>query len=107
MLGSGNTSWCWKTAYDEAFAQYSPGVLLTLAATEALLADPAVAFADSCASGGHPMIDHLWRERLTISDQLFSLRGEAEFSYGLAVRLEALRRTALNAAKALRGLLRG
>jgi CelD/BcsL family acetyltransferase involved in cellulose biosynthesis len=107
LLGSGNTSWCWKTAYDETFAQYSPGVLLTLAATEALLADPAVAFADSCAAGGHPMIDHLWRERLTVTDQLFSLRNEAEFSYGLAVRLEALRRTAFNAAKALRDLLRG
>ena len=54
MLGSGNTSWCWKIAYDETFAHYSPGVLLTLDATEALLADPAVAYADSCATGGHP-----------------------------------------------------
>jgi CelD/BcsL family acetyltransferase involved in cellulose biosynthesis len=107
MLNSGNTCWCWKIAYDESFAQYSPGVLLSLAVTDTVLADPAIAFTDSCATSAHPMIDHLWRERLTISDQLFSLRSDADFIASLAVPLETLRRTALNAAKALRDHLRG
>jgi hypothetical protein len=107
VLKSGTVSWCWKIAYDEAFASYSPGVLLTVAATETLLADPALTQADSCATSGHPMIEHIWRERLTVADQLFSLRADADFTFALASRLEALRRMALSTAKSLRDHLRG
>jgi CelD/BcsL family acetyltransferase involved in cellulose biosynthesis len=105
-LRSGEAAWLWKTAYDEAFAHYSPGVLLAVATTEALLADPALAYADSCATPDHPMIDHIWRERGTLADQLIGTGSEAEFSFVLAGGLEALRRTALAAAKSLRELLR-
>ena len=69
-LRSGDAAWCWKIAYDEAFARYSPGVQLLLDVTEALLADPRIARADSCATPDHPMIDHIWRERLSLSDRL-------------------------------------
>lgn len=106
MLKSGNVSWYWKIAYDEAFARYSPGVLLTISATETFLTDPELDHVDSCTTAGHPMIDHIWRERLTLADQLISMRSDAEFSFALAVRLETLRRTALSAAKSLRDLLR-
>jgi CelD/BcsL family acetyltransferase involved in cellulose biosynthesis len=106
LLKSGNVSWCWKIAYDEAFARYSPGVLLALTATEALLADPTLAYADSCATADHPMIDHIWRERRTLADQLIGAHPDAELSFALASRIEALRRTALHAAKTLRDLLR-
>jgi CelD/BcsL family acetyltransferase involved in cellulose biosynthesis len=106
MIRSGNVSWCWKIAYDEAFARYSPGVLLALTATEALLAEPALAYADSCATTGHPMIDHIWRERRVLADQLIGTRDDAELSYAIVSRLEALRRTALNAARSLRDHLR-
>jgi CelD/BcsL family acetyltransferase involved in cellulose biosynthesis len=107
VLKSGNVSWCWKIAYDEAFARYSPGVLLTLSVTEALMADPALTYADSCATAGHPMIDHLWRARLTLADQLISASSGGDFSFALACRMEALRRVAFTAAKSLRQLLRG
>ncbi len=102
MLNSDNVFWCWKIAYDEAFARYSPGVLLTLIATEALLAEPTLAYADSCATAGHPMIDHIWRERRTLADQLICTRPDAAFSFALVSRIEALRRTTLSAAKSLR-----
>jgi hypothetical protein len=71
------------------------------------MADPALTYADSCATAGHPMIDHLWRGRLTLADQLISASPGSEFSFALACRLETLRRVAFNAAKSLRQLLRG
>jgi hypothetical protein len=52
----------YKTAFDERFARFSPGVLLQHQ-NLALLADPEVQWCDSCAAADHPMIDHIWRER--------------------------------------------
>lgn len=55
----------YKTAFDERFARFSPGVLLQRENLE-LLSDPAVEWCDSCAAANHPMIDHVWRERRAI-----------------------------------------
>ncbi len=63
-----------KLGIDERFAKYSPGVQLTLDVTRHLCADPAIASADSTASAGHPMIDPIWRGRLTIGDVMIPLR---------------------------------
>ncbi|MGH6695637.1 GNAT family N-acetyltransferase [Sphingopyxis sp.] len=51
-----------KTAFDEDYARFSPGVLLQQANLD-LLYDPHIAWVDSCAAPGHPMIDSVWRER--------------------------------------------
>lgn len=51
-----------KTAFDEDYARFSPGVLLQQDNLD-LLDDPAIAWVDSCAAPGHPMIDSVWRER--------------------------------------------
>ncbi|MCW5647187.1 MAG: GNAT family N-acetyltransferase [Sphingopyxis sp.] len=51
-----------KTAFDEDYARFSPGVLLQQANLD-LLGDPAIAWIDSCAAPDHPMIDSVWRER--------------------------------------------
>jgi CelD/BcsL family acetyltransferase involved in cellulose biosynthesis len=104
-LRSGASAWTWKIAYDEAYARYSPGVQLMVDLTESLLADPTVARVDSCATADHPMIDHLWRERLVLSDRLITVR-PAGMEFALACRLEALRRFGLSTAKALRDRLR-
>jgi CelD/BcsL family acetyltransferase involved in cellulose biosynthesis len=106
-LRSGDTAWFWKIAYEEALARFSPGVMLAADVTEALLANPAVTRADSCAAPDHPMIDRLWRERLPLSDRLFMVRPEAGLSFALATRLEAMRRLAIGQAKRLRKQLRG
>jgi CelD/BcsL family acetyltransferase involved in cellulose biosynthesis len=63
---AGETAFTWKIAYDEAFARYSPGALLMLEAGRGLFDDPGIARVDSCASADHPMIDHLWKDRLRI-----------------------------------------
>jgi len=51
-----------KTAYDETYARFSPGMLLQLE-NLALLARDDVEWADSCAVEGHPMIERLWRDK--------------------------------------------
>jgi CelD/BcsL family acetyltransferase involved in cellulose biosynthesis len=63
-----------KLGVDERFAKLSPGVQLTLDLTRHLCADPAIASADSTAGAGHPMIDPIWRGRLSIGDVLIPLR---------------------------------
>lgn len=59
----GGNAWTWKTTFDEEFRSFSPGKLLMVHATEALLDDPNILFADSCAPEGHSMMAHLWQER--------------------------------------------
>lgn len=54
-----------KTAFDERFSRFSPGVLLQRE-NLAMLDHPAVQWTDSCAAADHPMIDHIWRERRSI-----------------------------------------
>jgi CelD/BcsL family acetyltransferase involved in cellulose biosynthesis len=105
-LRSGDTAWFWKIAYDEDFARYSPGVQIALDLTETLLADPAVARVDSCATEGHPMIDHLWRERLELSDFLIAPSSTSLSQFGVARRLESLRRSLISTAKNLRDSVR-
>ena len=105
-LKSGATAWCWKIAYDESFARFSPGVQLLLDVTEGLLDDAAVARADSCATPDHPMIDHIWRERLVLADRLIRIGPDTSATFALACALEASRRAAIGGAKRLRDLLR-
>lgn len=54
-----------KTAYDEDFARYSPGVFLQREFLEMLTRED-IAWCDSCAAPDHPLIDHLWGERRPI-----------------------------------------
>jgi hypothetical protein len=105
-LESGTTAWCWKIAYDESFARYSPGVQLLLETTQELLDDPNVTRADSCATAGHPMIDHIWRERLGLADLLMSVGPQQHRAFALAGTLERARRIAIASLKRLRDLLR-
>ena len=105
-LRSGDTAWCWKIAYDEAFARASPGVQLILDVTETLLEDASLARADSCATADHPMIDHIWRERLVLADRLMWLGPGRSLSFATACALETARRAAIGGAKRLRDLLR-
>jgi hypothetical protein len=60
---------------------------------------------DSCATADHPMIDHLWRERLALCDRLIAVR-PAPFAFALACWIERLRRGAIAAAKVVRDRIR-
>jgi len=55
-------SFSFKIAYDEAYARYSPGILIEKANLQRL-GDPCFGWMDSCAVEDHPMINSLWRSR--------------------------------------------
>jgi CelD/BcsL family acetyltransferase involved in cellulose biosynthesis len=106
-LRSQNAAWFWKIAYDEAFARASPGVQLTLDLTRDLLADASLMKTDSCATAGHPMIDHLWSERLALTDLLIAPSAASMAQFRLARHLEGLRRALISTAKTARDKLKG
>jgi hypothetical protein len=60
--------------------------------------------ADSCATADHPMIDHIWRERLPLCNRLVGVRQQAPFA--IVRRLESLRSAAIAGAKSVRDNLR-
>jgi CelD/BcsL family acetyltransferase involved in cellulose biosynthesis len=106
-LRSGANAWCWKIAYDETYARLSPGTHLIIRVTEDLLRDPGILRTDSLATANHPLIDHIWNERMTVADRLIALRPDAFVPFALACRLESIRRLGIGAARAVRGHLRG
>ncbi len=83
-------AFCFKTAFDEDFARYSPGVLLQCE-NLTVLTRPEIEWVDSCAAADHPMIDHLWRERRTIVARNVAIGGSAR---RLLFRALAARETA-------------
>jgi CelD/BcsL family acetyltransferase involved in cellulose biosynthesis len=103
-LYSGDRAWGWKTAYDESFARYSPGMQLALAITERLSADRRLSLVDSCAAPGGGIMDRMWLGRIAVADWLISL--DAGLSFPLALAAEHGRRAVVGAAKALRGPMR-
>lgn len=105
-LRSGSAGWFWKIAYDQEVARASPGVQLVLELTRSMLADASLSQVDSCATPNHPMIDHLWRERLELADHLIAI-GPAPLIFPFACVLEASRRSVVTAAKWMRACLRG
>lgn len=78
----------YKTAFDERFARFSPGVLLQRE-NLALLTRAQIGWCDSCASADHPMIDHIWREHRAIGHLSIPIGGRARRAlFGLLARFE-------------------
>ena len=91
MLASfmtGNHAFSFKTTYDEDYARFSPGVLLQRE-NLGLLDKDGFAWADSCASPDHPMIDHVWRERRVIERLSIGVGGRLrQAAFAAVIRLE-------------------
>lgn len=105
VIRSGDGAWAWKIAYDESLSRFSPGVQVLIDVTDRLIAERDIAWGDSCATPGHSMMDHAWRERLAVADRLIAITPAAAFAP--ACRLERLRRSVIALAKRLRDRLRG
>jgi CelD/BcsL family acetyltransferase involved in cellulose biosynthesis len=103
-LFSGESAWYWKTTYDENFARYAPGILLTAALTEELSENAGIARTDSCAAPDNSILDYIWGERLTLCNRLIAVRPEAPFAR--ACRLEMLRGAVAAVAKSIRDRFR-
>jgi CelD/BcsL family acetyltransferase involved in cellulose biosynthesis len=61
---------CFKIAYDEELAQFSPGVQLELENIGVFHATPGIARTDSCAAPENTMINRLWRGRRSVATVL-------------------------------------
>ena len=86
LAGSGG--YAFKTAYDEAFARFSPGVIAELDRIRALHDSPELQWMDSFTGPGNVVLNRLWNERLRIQ--------------GLVFATDTLGRLALRALPALR-----
>jgi hypothetical protein len=81
VLRAGPAAFTWKTAYDEALSDFSPGMLLFEDYSKAFLADPSIAFADSCAYDDSGYMA-AWTERKRVIDLWIDARcgGSGMFS---------------------------
>ena len=69
LAGSGG--YAFKTAYDEAFARFSPGVMVEVDRIRALHDSPEVQWMDSFTDAGNVVLNRLWNERLKIQGLVF------------------------------------
>ncbi len=65
VLRAGSTAFTWKTAYDEAMHDHSPGMLLLEDYTKAFLADDTILSVDSCAFDESGFMS-VWSDRQVI-----------------------------------------
>ncbi|WP_240231160.1 GNAT family N-acetyltransferase [Devosia lacusdianchii] len=93
VMRQGDRGFFFKIAYDETLSRYSPGVQLTLELTRLFAADPSIALVDSTADAGHPMIDHVWRERLSVGDLLIPTRPNDPIAAAIVALMAARRGT--------------
>jgi CelD/BcsL family acetyltransferase involved in cellulose biosynthesis len=63
---AGAGSFAFKSAFDEQYAPFSPGVLLELENLRYLHSAADIAWMDSCAEPENAMINRLWKERRTM-----------------------------------------
>ncbi len=68
-------AYSFKTAFDERYAKYSPGLLLQLENLQ-LLSSDVIEWADSCAAEGHSMIERLWREKRSLHSYNIAIGGK-------------------------------
>jgi len=103
MFGERDAGRCWivKIARDEALDRFSPGQLLVLEVTRWLFEQDEIMFADSCAAPGHPMIGHIWKDRLDMRDVLIGRPGQSPVLFAVLCRLERARRAARSSLKAV------
>jgi CelD/BcsL family acetyltransferase involved in cellulose biosynthesis len=86
LLYSGRMAYTWKTAFDAAFAKFSPGALLVDKVSDELLAG-GVTQIESCSSEGGFM-ENLWTGRRTTVDLLVDVGAEKSASFAAIAMAE-------------------
>jgi CelD/BcsL family acetyltransferase involved in cellulose biosynthesis len=99
VLRSGAGAFTWKSTYDEAFRDYSPGVLLLEDFMNAVLSERNVAFVDSCNFGDDGYVADFWMERQPIADLLFDARRGRSLAFVMAAASERVYRRSRDTAK--------
>ena len=99
----------WKTAYDEAFATFSPGAQVLLRATTRALDEGDLIEIDSLAVEDHPLIDHVWHDRRRIATVVVGFPAPTTVPIGVRLATADLRfhLAARRLARRLRDRLQG
>ncbi len=88
-----------KIGYDQDYAKFSPGVLLVLEATRLMFAEPGLRLADSNAIPDHPMIDRIWRDRITCMDVVIAGPGVSSAAFAAIAKFHGTKDAARAAIK--------
>jgi len=107
VMVEAGVAYTWKTAYDEAYAAYSPGALLMIEVTRQHLDDPNIAVTDSCAVPDHPVMSRLWSERKPVGTLLIGLTPAADRATRQAASQLHLYSQTRNLARLLRNRMQG
>ncbi len=103
---AGGEAYTWKTAYDEAFARFSPGKLLVAQLTEWHLDDANIVRSDSCAVPDHPVMSRFWEEREEMGTLVIGLQQNADRDVRQVATQLHLYRNTRNVARMLRDKIR-
>lgn len=87
IVRAGSAAFTWKTAYDEDYQDYSPGMLLLEDYTTALLADKSVAYVDSCAHDDSGYMS-VWTDRQSVADLWIDARRGGSMTFRILSRLQ-------------------
>ena len=98
LVYSGGTAFYWKIAYDERYADYSPGAQLMIDLSRAMLADPDFTMLDSCTAPGERSIEAIWKGRRRMTDLMIGAPG---LGFAVTSRIEAGRRGLRDGAKSV------
>ncbi|MBP0614814.1 GNAT family N-acetyltransferase [Jiella sp. KSK16Y-1] len=102
LLVQAGQAFAWKTAYDESFAKASPGQQLVDETTKALIADPSIKSADSCAMPDNFIMNRFWPDRIPVATFVLGLRPDREKAVETAVRSIARQKRSRNLARIAR-----
>jgi CelD/BcsL family acetyltransferase involved in cellulose biosynthesis len=97
-------SFAFKIAFDEAYAAWSPGLLLEFENIRRLHDRPEVRWMDSCAHARHALINRIWLDRRTVQTLAFGTgRAPGDLAIALMSLLRWLHRTLVAPGVAARG----
>jgi len=97
---AGAAAFTWKTTYDEAFQDFSPGMLLLEDYTTAFLADKSIAFVDSCSFDDTGFMA-VWQERQETADLWIDARRGGSLEFRALSGLQKTYRDVRTAAKTI------
>jgi CelD/BcsL family acetyltransferase involved in cellulose biosynthesis len=87
VMRAGSAAFTWKTAYDEQFQDFSPGMLLLEDYTAAFLADTSISHVDSCAHDDSGYMS-AWTERQAVADVWIDVRRGGSLAFRILCRLQ-------------------
>jgi hypothetical protein len=89
---AGEGSFAFKTAYDEQFSAFSPGVMAEIGRIRCLHALPGVQWMDSFTAPGNDVLDTVWKDRLTVQRLVVGATASAELALASLPLLRAVKR---------------